>query len=94
MIREGKNFCVMIADCLGEGDAANRKMNVDDGNNDENSETPANHSDDQVRGKKKNGIKCFKPRGRVSSFFFTVAFLLFLTPAGGSNPAGQSLTFN
>ncbi len=40
------------------------------------------------------GIKCFKPRGRVSLFFFTVAFLLFLTTAGGSNPAGQSLTVN
>ncbi len=55
MIREGKaylskNFGGMNADCLGEGDAANRKMNGDD----ENSETPANHSDDQVRGKKKN----------------------------------------
>ena len=24
---------------------------------------------------------------------FTVAFLLFLAPAGGSNPEGQSLTF-
>ena len=33
-------------------------------------------------------IKCFKPRGRVSSLF-TVAFLLFLAPAGISNPAGQ-----
>ena len=59
MIREGKaylskNFGGMNADCLGEGDAANRKMNVVDGNNDENSETPANHSDDQVPGKKKN----------------------------------------
>ena len=32
--------------------------------------------------------------GAVFLRFFTAAFLLFLTPAGGSNPAGQSLTFN
>ena len=32
--------------------------------------------------------------GAVFLRFFTVAFLLFLTPAGGSNPAGQSLAFN
>ena len=35
-------------------------------------------------------------RKRSSGFlrilFFTVAFFLFLTPAGGSNPAGHSLT--
>ena len=32
--------------------------------------------------------------GAVFLRFVTKAFLLFLAPAGGSNPAGQSLTLN
>ena len=36
----------LYVDCLGEGEAATSKMNVDD----ENSETPANNSEDQVPG--------------------------------------------
>ncbi len=34
-------------------------------------------------------IKCFKPRGRVSSFFHS-GFSPLSNPAGGSNPAGQT----
>ena len=42
-------------------------------------------------------IRSFVPHGRfgdIMGFFkiITVAFLLFLAPADGSNPAGQSLT--
>ena len=40
------NFGFLYVDCLGEGEAATSKMNVDD----ENSETPANNSEDQVSG--------------------------------------------
>ncbi len=42
---------------------------------------------------KKNGSCALNP-GAVFLRFFTVAFLLFLAPAGGSNSAGQSLTLN
>ncbi len=40
------------------------------------------------------GTSALNPGAGFIRFFFTEAFLLFLAPAGGSNPAEQSLTIN